>query len=146
MSNSNQILINKYDFTKDEDKRMHAIAKLKNIYFTEDQYRNLILEFCIGDVYGYRIPEIQSLYVCRLPSPEYAKSRAPYAYTRLLESVSQLNEYENGLVDLTELINREFFITIQKKVDSRNDHAFFNLLNLIYIGNEEQDLEEEGKQ
>lgn len=146
MSNSNQIFINKHDFTKDEDKRMHAIANLKNIYFTEDQYRSLILEFQINEVFGYRIPEIESLYICRFPSPEYAKIRAPYSYTRLLESVTQLQEDANGNVNLSAMINREFLITIQKKVDLRHDHTFFNLLNLVYIGDEEKNLEEGGQQ
>lgn len=133
----NNILIKKNDFTSKNDRRMHALAKLKSIYWSEDQYRNLIIEFNIKEVFGYKIAEIGSQYICRLPSLSVERSKIPLSYKWLLECTSFLQEDESGQVDLTHLVDKDYIITVQKKVAS--NYIFYNLINLVYFNNKPAD-------
>lgn len=137
----NNLLIKKESFTSNADRRMHALAKLKSVHLSEDQYHTLIFEFAIKKNYGYKIPEIDSLYICRLGSLNSEPSKMPLSFKWLLESTSFLKEDENGRVDLTQLIDKEYIITVQKKIAS--NYVFFNLINIISYNKAEENQEEE---
>lgn len=138
------VMINKSEFTKDEDRRMSALAKLTDVYFTEDQYENMVMIFDIETVYGFQIKEIGSCYTCRFPSLTYARTKSPFSYKWLLEGINGTIEENNGVLNLRDLVGRKFIITIQKKTVIDKGYNFFNLLNLIDYCNDVPDKKEEG--
>lgn len=137
------VLINKNEFTKDDDRRMSALAKLTDVYFTEDQYENMVMIFDIETVYGFQIEEIGSRYECRFPSLNYARKKSSFSYKWLLEGINGTIEEKNGMLNLRDLVGKKFIITIQKKAMIDKGYNFFNLLNLIDYCNDVPDKEEE---
>lgn len=135
------LLIKRDDYTSSEENRMHARAKLRNACISQDRYENVILDFEIKEVFGYRIPEISDQYTCRLPSLNVERSKVPLSYKWLLECTSFLQEDESGQVDLANLVDKEYIITVQKKVAS--NYVFYNLINLVYCNKAEDESEGE---
>ena len=123
-----QLTLNLNNFLYDYEVRLHTEAQCTNVYVLENGHSQVVIEFSLKDPAA--IQEFGNTFNWVLPSIDQAVHK-PYAYKLLFKSVTCDIPYdEEGNIDLFELKDRNFALSIEKKCFD-NGEIVPRIVNLI---------------